>query len=203
MSNTGIKYDDGKPMLSLISTEMWEAVLDEMGHTTAIGLAGALVMCNRAAHVSSQGSAVVDYLLSATRLLLTEFGHANCMTACAKAMQFGCTKYGRNNWKGGMQALRLIDAMHRHLFAAINGEDTDPESGAKHYGCALFGIQCILHYADKGLPVWDGYPWAKATVADADPKPEAGLCGPGRTPPPPEPPLGMYGRFGTYARSND
>lgn len=160
MSNTGIKYDYGKPMLSLISTEMWEAVLDELGRDATSGLSGALVMCNRAAHVSSKESVVVDYLLAAIDLLLNEFGPMACMTECARAMEFGCKKYERNNWKGGMQALRLIDAMHRHLFAAIDGEDTDPESGAKHFGCALFGIQCILHYADQGLPVWTGYPWA-------------------------------------------
>lgn len=166
MSNTGIKYDDGKPMLSLISTQMWRAVLTFMGVTTSVSLGGALIRCNLAAHADCLDE-VLKQLRYAMGFLFDEFKPTACMTECAKAMQFGCTKYGRNNWKGGMQALRLIDAVHRHLFAAINGEDTDPESGAKHYGCALFGIQCILHYADQGLSVWDGYPWApKKTQVD-------------------------------------
>lgn len=165
MSNTGIKYDDGKPMLGLIAPELWKTVLIdiglgvEWGLTIEHGLGSALMFCNRAAHAPGVDE-VVMYLRLAALDLIAEFGVTACMTECAKAMQFGCTKYGRNNWKGGMQALRLIDAMHRHLFAAINGEDTDPESGAKHYGCALFGIQCIMHYAMQDLPVWTGYPWA-------------------------------------------
>ena len=159
MSNSGTKYDQGKPMLSIIAPELWEVVLYELGYDPEEGLGRAIMHCNRAAHAPSSAM-VVAYLRSAAASLIDVFGIMSCMTEAAVAMQFGCKKYGRDNWKGGLQALRLLDAIHRHLLAAAAGQDTDEESGAKHYGCALFGIQCILHYDATAMDVWDDYPWA-------------------------------------------
>lgn len=166
MSNTGIKHDHGKPMLSLIAPELWEAMLDEAMLDEApptfprSPLGDALLYCNRAAHAEKNIAAVLANLRCAVELIVGAVGVESCVIECARAMQFGCSKYGRNNWKGGMLALRLLDAVHRHLLAAVTGTDIDEESGAKHYGCALFGIQCILYYAAHDMDVWDGYPWA-------------------------------------------
>lgn len=161
MSNTGIKHDQGKPMLSLIAPELWEVLLGKAlvaSHRGSLG--SALVYCSRAAHAETVTDVIVC-LRSAAALIAGVAGVESCIVECARAMQFGCSKYERNNWKGGMLALRLLDAIHRHLLAAVTGTGIDEESGAAHYGCALFGIQCILYYAAHRMDVWDGYPWAK------------------------------------------
>lgn len=68
-----------------------------------------------------------------------------------KVLEFGAAKYDKNNWaKGnGFKWTRPFNAMLRHLFAWVRGEDNDPESGLSHIahvGCnVLFLLTFILH----------------------------------------------------------
>lgn len=55
-----------------------------------------------------------------------------------KVLEFGASKYSAHNWKKGLKVTETIDSMLRHLFALLNGEDNDPESGLSHIG----HIQC-------------------------------------------------------------
>ena len=53
----------------------------------------------------------------------------------AVAMALGAKKYGPYNWrKDGVSSSIYLDAAERHLRAFLDGEDTDPESGASHLG---------------------------------------------------------------------
>lgn len=53
----------------------------------------------------------------------------------AKALACGAQKYGTWNWRGGqVEMMTYLGAMKRHIDALIDGEDTDPESGAHHLG---------------------------------------------------------------------
>lgn len=54
----------------------------------------------------------------------------------AKGFQLGERKYGRDNYKAGLEATRLLAAALRHIYAVLDGEDLDPESGASHLGHA-------------------------------------------------------------------
>lgn len=68
-----------------------------------------------------------------------------------KVLEFGAAKYDKNNWaKGnGFKWTRPFNAMLRHLFAWVRGEDNDPESGLSHIahvGCnVLFLLTFILN----------------------------------------------------------
>jgi hypothetical protein len=58
----------------------------------------------------------------------------------AEVFGFGAKKYGKHNFRLGMEHTRVLDAAMRHLLAIANGEDVDPESGMKHIyhaGCCL------------------------------------------------------------------
>lgn len=55
----------------------------------------------------------------------------------AKVFDFGAKKYGRHNFRLGMDHTRVLDAALRHILAIVNGEDNDPESGLPHYAHAL------------------------------------------------------------------
>jgi hypothetical protein len=58
----------------------------------------------------------------------------------AEVITFGTKKYDENNWRKGFPWTSLIASALRHIFAWIQGEDTDPESGLSHIahaGCNL------------------------------------------------------------------
>ncbi len=50
----------------------------------------------------------------------------------AAVLAFGARKYGENNWRGGIRYGRLSGALLRHLYAFLDGEDLDPETGLPH-----------------------------------------------------------------------
>lgn len=71
----------------------------------------------------------------------------------AKVMDFGAKKYGRHNYKNGMDWSRLLDANLRHLSSFIEGEDLDPETQLSHIAhatcCSLFLLEYILSNTGK------------------------------------------------------
>lgn len=62
----------------------------------------------------------------------------------ARGFMLGADKYGRNNFKQGLEASRLVAACLRHVHAWMEGEDLDPESGASHLGHARCCLAMIL-----------------------------------------------------------
>lgn len=92
---TGLKYDKGKPQLSLVPVELLEGA--------------------------------------------------------ARALEHGVRKYGRNNFKGGLEWSRLVDATLRHLYAFAHKEDIDAESGNHHLDHAAASIGMLLHHVKNGV----------------------------------------------------
>lgn len=64
----------------------------------------------------------------------------------ARAFMHGEKKYGRHNFKAGMDWHRPLAAAMRHLAAFNAGEDTDAESGCNHLGNAGAAIGMLLYY---------------------------------------------------------
>ena len=62
----------------------------------------------------------------------------------ASVLAFGAKKYGRDNYKAGLEYTRLADAVMRHLVAWVNGEDIDPESNYSHLAHALAGLSMLI-----------------------------------------------------------
>lgn len=50
----------------------------------------------------------------------------------ARALMYGAGKYGKNNYKGGLEWSRIAAALLRHTFAWLSGEELDKESGLNH-----------------------------------------------------------------------
>lgn len=50
----------------------------------------------------------------------------------ARALKMGVKKYGKWNYREGIEYTRLLDSLMRHTLAFLNGEDNDPESGLSH-----------------------------------------------------------------------
>jgi|SRR6185312_14093137 len=60
--------------------------------------------------------------------------------AAARALMYGARKYGRDNYKLGIDENRIKAAILRHLFADLDGERLDPESGLEHLDHVAAGV---------------------------------------------------------------
>lgn len=49
-----------------------------------------------------------------------------------RVLEFGKLKYGRDNWKLGLDKDEIVDSLMRHLVALSKGEQLDLESGLHH-----------------------------------------------------------------------
>lgn len=72
----------------------------------------------------------------------------------AKVMAFGAQKYAAHNWRSGFKWSRTLDAAVRHLYAFIDGEDKDPESGLSHLAHAMCCLMFTLEF-EKTHPELD------------------------------------------------
>jgi hypothetical protein len=68
----------------------------------------------------------------------------------ARAFMFGAQKYGRNNFRGGMDWLRMTSAAMRHITAWQEGENLDKESREHHIGHALACLSMLAYYIETG-----------------------------------------------------
>ena len=75
----------------------------------------------------------------------------------AHVMQFGMDKYGRDNWRAGMDFSRLVDATLRHVYAFADGEDNDHETGLSHLAHARCCLAFLLEYEGKRVGKDDRY----------------------------------------------
>lgn len=64
-------------------------------------------------------------------------------------LTFGAAKYEKNNWQLNTDLDRYKDAALRHLYAYLNGELTDPESGYPHLDHAACNLM-FLRYFEHG-----------------------------------------------------
>lgn len=65
----------------------------------------------------------------------------------AQVLAFGAQKYDAHNWRNGLKVTEVCESLLRHVFAILNGEDVDPESGLPHVGHA----QCNAMFLSRML----------------------------------------------------
>ena len=76
---------------------------------------------------------------------------AEFLVATAQAFMHGEAKYGRYNYRNGMDWHRILASALRHLVAWNEGQDLDPESGYNHLGHVGACIAMLLVYQAHGL----------------------------------------------------
>lgn len=75
----------------------------------------------------------------------------HAMLAVGRVMTFGAEKYSRDNWKRVPAAKqRYMDAMMRHAFQFMTGEEVDPETGESHLAHLICCASFILDAAESG-----------------------------------------------------
>jgi hypothetical protein len=63
----------------------------------------------------------------------------DAMRAASKRFEAGALKYGRNNWQKGIPLSRYVDALYRHLWAYMEGEDSED-----HGGAIVWNAMCLV-----------------------------------------------------------
>ena len=71
------------------------------------------------------------------------------MQEAAKVLEYGASKYERDNWKRPTHWTVSFACLQRHLAAWQSGEDNDPESGRNHLGHAFCNILQMLHMLEN------------------------------------------------------
>lgn len=70
------------------------------------------------------------------------------LEAISEVLTVGAKKYADHNWRKGFNWSRLFGALLRHTFAAMRGEDRDPETGLLHMAhagcCVMFLLEHII-----------------------------------------------------------
>lgn len=69
-----------------------------------------------------------------------------------KVLEFGAEKYDDHNWKKGMSVNEVSESLMRHMFAFLNGEDDDKESGFTHLGhvqCNAMFLSYIMKHKNQ------------------------------------------------------
>lgn len=75
----------------------------------------------------------------------------------AEVFDFGAKKYGRHNFRLGMDHTRVLDAAFRHLLAIMNGEDIDKESGKPHWAHARCCLAMYAYYQTNNVGTDDRF----------------------------------------------
>lgn len=66
------------------------------------------------------------------------------MLAAARAMENGAIKYGPFNWREQpVEVVTYVEAVLRHLFAFLDGQDLAEDSGLPHIDHAIAGLGII------------------------------------------------------------
>ena len=63
-----------------------------------------------------------------------------------EVLMFGANKYAPNNWKKGMNKMKLLESMQRHINALFDGETHDEDSKLHHIGHVMCNCMFYAFY---------------------------------------------------------
>jgi hypothetical protein len=69
----------------------------------------------------------------------------------ARVAAFGAIKYAPRNWEKGLPMSNIANSLQRHLWAFMDGEDNDPESGLSHLDHVLWNAVALCFNREKNL----------------------------------------------------
>ena len=75
---------------------------------------------------------------------------ADALAAINRVLVFGADKYGARNWERGMRWTRPANALLRHMFAWLRGEQSDAETGMSHLWHAGCCVLFLIAYELRG-----------------------------------------------------
>lgn len=88
------------------------------------------------------------------------------LIAVAQVLEFGEKKYERWNWTKGSEFVRFANSALRHIYAWLEREDKDPESGLSHLHHAATNLAFLIEWMQTGAGKDDRKPLLKRTPVD-------------------------------------
>jgi hypothetical protein len=79
------------------------------------------------------------------------------LTQVARVLAFGAGRYGRHNWRAGIEWSRVIAAAMRHITKFNDGEDFDSDTGISHLAHAICCCMFLLNYTVNHKQLDDRY----------------------------------------------
>ncbi len=64
--------------------------------------------------------------------------------AYGRVAEFGAKKYAPRNWEKGIPQSQIATSLQRHLWAYMEGQDNDPESGLSHLDHLLWNAVAMV-----------------------------------------------------------
>ena len=71
----------------------------------------------------------------------------NVLEELGRALTYGAEKYGKYNYRKGMEWSKVLDSLLRHINSFRKGEDFDIESGLPHLSLAMCNIVFLSEYS--------------------------------------------------------
>lgn len=71
--------------------------------------------------------------------------------AYGRVAEFGMVKYSARNWEKGLPASQIAASLQRHLWAYMDGENKDTESGLSHLDHLLWNVVALLYNNHHGI----------------------------------------------------
>lgn len=71
--------------------------------------------------------------------------------AYGRVAEFGASKYTPRNWEKGLPVVQIAGSLQRHLWAYLEGENNDPESGLSHLDHIIWNAAALCFNEHHGL----------------------------------------------------
>jgi len=77
--------------------------------------------------------------------------HFKSLIPLVKVLMFGAKKYSPDNWKKRLDKKEILESLARHLFALMDGEENDRESGESHIGHIMSNAMFYAYHRSKTI----------------------------------------------------
>jgi len=75
--------------------------------------------------------------------------HFESLIPMVRMLEYGEIKYGKSNWKIGLDKTEILESLSRHLFSLMDGEEIDKESGMTHIGAIQANAMFWVYHNNK------------------------------------------------------
>ena len=75
--------------------------------------------------------------------------HFKSLEPMVRVLEYGAQKYAPDNWKIGLDLDEILESLSRHLFALMDGEEFDKESGLPHIGHLMCNSMFYNYHKNK------------------------------------------------------
>lgn len=170
IKNTAIKFDAGKPRMSLLSAHALKHILTEYSslNSDCLDYNQLLLTCDK--YIIEFKLSLNNKSLITVACYLFVLIHKDMnkpidkynlppfsVEEVAKVATFGAAKYEEHNWRKGMKWSRFLDAYDRHILEYKKGNKVDDDSKLLHLAHAIWNLMALIECSIESHGINDFY----------------------------------------------